>query len=91
MHQQYKDRGLAVVPIDIKESRDKVARWVKERNLTFTVALDRTGSVMSAYGVTATPAVYVVGRDGKIIAKAFGTKDWTGPRGRAFLEALLRR
>jgi peroxiredoxin len=91
VHQQYKGRGLTVVAIDIKESPDKVARWIKERNLTFTVALDRTGSVTSAYEVTATPTVYVIARDGTMVARGLGTKEWTGPRGRAFLEGLLRR
>ncbi len=90
IHRDYKDRGLVVVGIDMEEGRDKVARWVKDKNLTFTVVLDRSGSVTRAYEVTATPTVFVVGRDGKMVAKALGTKDWTGPRGRAFLEALLR-
>ena len=90
IHREYKDRGLTVVGIDMQENRDKVARWVKDKNLSVTVALDRSGSVTRAYEVTATPTVYVLGRDGKMIAKAVGTRDWTGPRGRAFLEALLR-
>ena len=91
MHRDYGDRGLAVVAIDFKESRERVAAWVKERNVTFTVALDPDGKVTSAYGVTVTPTVYVIGRDGTMIARAFGTKEWMGSRGRAFLEALLRR
>ncbi len=74
----------------MQENRDKVARWVKDKNVSFPVVLDRTGSVTRAYEVTATPTVYIVGRDGKMVAKAVGTRDWTGPRGRAFLEALLR-
>ena len=90
IHQEYKDRGLSVVALDLQESRDKVARWVKEKRTSFTVLLDPTGSVSRAYDVTATPTVFVIGRDGTMVAKALGTKDWTGPRGRAFLEALLR-
>jgi hypothetical protein len=64
-------------------------RWTKDKDVSFTIVLDRSGSVMRAYQITATPVVFVVGRDGKLVAKALGTKDWTGPQGRAFLEALL--
>ena len=91
IHREYKDRGLTIVAIDMEESRDKVLRWMKDKDVSFTIALDRSGSVNRAYQVAATPAVFVVGRDGKMVAKALGTKDWTGPRGRAFLEALLAR
>ena len=75
----------------MEEGRDKVLGWVKDKQVTFTVVLDRSGSVMRAYDVRATPAVFVIGRDGKLVAKAFGTKSWGSPRGRAFLEALLRQ
>ena len=33
--------------------------------------------------------VFVVGRDGRLIAHAIGNRDWTAPEGRALLEALL--
>jgi peroxiredoxin len=91
IHREYSDRGLSVVAVDMEESRDKVQRWVKDKNVSFTVALDRSGSVLRAYDVRATPAVFAIGRDGKLVAKAVGVKSWTSPRGRAFLEALLRR
>jgi phosphoribosylformimino-5-aminoimidazole carboxamide ribonucleotide (ProFAR) isomerase len=90
IHREYKDRGLVIVAIDMEEGRDKVARWVKDKRMSITVLLDPTGRTTRAYEVTATPTVFIVGRDGKMVAKALGTKDWTGPRGRAFLEALLR-
>jgi alkyl hydroperoxide reductase subunit AhpC len=91
IHREYGARGLAIVAVDMEESREKVLRWTKDKDVSFPIVLDRSGSVMRAYQITATPAVFVVGRDGKMVAKAVGTKDWTGPRGRAFLEALLAR
>jgi hypothetical protein len=42
-----------------------------------------------AYRVTATPTVFVVSREGRLIARANGTKAWTSPRGRAFLDLLV--
>jgi peroxiredoxin len=89
VHREYKPRGLEVVAINIDESRRTVAEWVAQRTVSSHVLLDPGGTVTRAYGVTATPTVFVLGRDGKLIAKALGTKAWTSPRGRALLEALL--
>jgi peroxiredoxin len=91
IHREYGDRGLSVIAVDMQEGREKVQRWVKEKNVSFTVVLDRSGSVLRAYDVRATPAVFAIGRDGKLVAKAVGVKSWTSARGRAFLDALLRR
>ena len=41
--------------------------------------------------MTGTPTVYVIGRDGRLLAKALSTMQWTGPEGQAFLQALLAR
>ena len=75
--------------MNIQESRETVAAWAKEKRLSVTVVLDPSGSLTRAYGVAVTPTVFLVGRDGKLAAKGFGTKPWTSASGRALLEALL--
>jgi len=91
IHQEYQPRGLSVVAVDMKESPQKVARWVKDKNVSFTVVLDRDGAATRAFDITATPAVFLIGRNGRLVGKAAGTKEWSGPRGRALLDALLAR
>ena len=53
--------------------------------------LDPEGDASGAYRITATPTVYLIGRDGKLVAKALGTKEWTSPQGRALLQHLLKK
>lgn len=88
MHREYKDR-LTVVAINIQESREKVAAWAKEKNVSFMILLDPAGPVTQQYEVTATPTVFVLGKDGKLVGKALGTKGWTSDRGRALLARLV--
>ena len=90
MHREYKDRGLTVLAVDMKEPRDTVAAWVRKSGVTFDVLLD-PGDTARAYQVTLTPTVFLVGRDGKLLAKSVGTKRWTGPKGRALLDAMLAK
>jgi peroxiredoxin len=89
IHRDYKDRGLVVLAVNIQESKETVARWVRDSKVTFRVVLDPPGALARAYGVTATPTTFIVGRDGKLVGKALGAKSWASERGRALLQALL--
>ena len=89
MHRAYKDRGLTVLAVDLNEPKDKVAAWVRKSGITFDVLLDPDEIASRPYQVTATPTVYLVGRDGKLVAKALGTKSWMSTKGRALLDAML--
>jgi peroxiredoxin len=91
VHQDYKDAGLVVLPISIEEGRRKVTGWAPSRTLTMTLLLDPDGTASGAYRITATPTVFLVGRDGKLVAKARGTKPWTSEQGRALLQLLLKK
>ena len=87
MHRRYGDR-LAVVAVNIQEHRETVAKWTKDKPLSFTIVLDPTGEVTGAYEVTVTPTVFVLSRDGKLVGKALGAKPWNSPAGHALLDRL---
>ena len=89
LHREYAPRGLVVLAINIEEPRTAVAAWLATHPVSMPILLD-PGHVSDAYRVTVTPTVFVVGRDGQLVAKALGTKPWTGVHGRALIEALLR-
>jgi hypothetical protein len=89
VHREYGPRGLAVLAVNMEESRETVSAWARARELTVDVLLDLEGEATGAWSVTHTPMVYLVGRDGRLLARAVGTRGWTAPEGRALLEALL--
>ncbi len=91
VHRDYGARGLVVLAVNMEQSRDTVRAWVRDRGVTMDVLLDVAGYVNSAWRVAYSPEVFVVGRDGRLIARAIGTRDWTGPDGRAFLDALVAK
>lgn len=91
VHQDFKDAGLVVLPISIEEGRGTVGAWARKQALSMPLLLDPEGEVSGAYRITATPTVFLVGRDGKLVAKALGTKPWTSATGRALLQHLLTR
>lgn len=84
-----KGQPFVVLAVSIQEPRDVVAGYVKGAGITPRVLLDGDGAVARSYRVTATPTTFLIGRDGRQIARAAGTRPWDGPAGRALLDALV--
>ena len=78
-----------MLAVSIEEPRDLVASYVKGAGVTSSVLLDGDGAVAREYRVRATPTTIVIGRDGRLVARAAGTREWDGKAGRAFLDALV--
>jgi len=91
VHQEFKDRGLALYAVNIEESRATVATFVQKHTMSLPILLDPDGEASVAYRITATPTVFLIGRDGKLVAKALGTKTWTSEQGRALLRRLVAK
>jgi len=87
---ELKDRGLEVALISFRENPDVVKRSVKERGYIAPVLLDESGDVTGrAYGVWGPPTVYFVDREGRLIGRAVGPRNWETPAARGFVRALL--
>jgi peroxiredoxin len=85
---EFRGQRLAVVIVNIQEAPDKVAAWVKAKQLTSLVLLDADADVARDYRVSATPTVFLIDREGRLVARAAGTRDWAGEKGRALLRLL---
>lgn len=91
LYQEFKDKGLAVVLIDFGESAGTVKKAVAERGYTAPVLVDESGDTTGrAYGVWGPPTVYLVDRQGRLVGRIAGARDWwPTPAGRKLIEDLL--
>ena len=55
------------------------------------VLLDVDGKVNNGWGVTSTPTVFLVGRNGGLVAKAVGNREWMSDKARRLWDLLLTR
>jgi hypothetical protein len=76
--------------VNFKEAPATVAAWVRARGVTAPVALDRDGAVTALYRVAGTPTVFLIGRDGRMVARAVGPQAWTSGRARQLLDLLVK-
>jgi len=89
IHKEFNQKGLTVLAVNVQENRDLVANWVEEKNVTSLILLDADGAVAQLYGVTGTPTVVLIGRQGELIGRAVGSRAWMGEKGRGLFETLL--
>jgi peroxiredoxin len=89
LHQRFGPRGLAVVGINVRESRSVVRSYVHGLGLTCPVLLDSDGTVIRRYWVVGLPTTFLVGRDGDAVALAVGPREWGGTAATAIVESLL--
>jgi hypothetical protein len=90
LYTELKARGLEVLLVSFREDPAQVGKVAQERGYVAPVLVDLSGDVTGRlYGVWGPPTVYVVDREGRLIARAVGAQDWSQPAARDVLLALL--
>jgi peroxiredoxin len=90
LYEEFKGQGLEVLLISFRESADLVERAVTERGYTAPVLLDASGDVTGrAYGVFGPPTAYLVDREGRLVGRLVGARDWSGPAARDLIRGFV--
>jgi len=89
LYSKLKKKGFVIVAVDLSESRDVVKNFVSANKMTYPVLLDSSGDVGALYGARTIPSTYVVGRDGRILARTIGSRAWDAPETVSLFESLL--
>ncbi len=85
----YAEKGLVILAVDLREGVEAVRAFAQELQLTFPTLLDADGAVGLLYAARGLPATYLVGRDGRLLWRAFGPREWDSPESRAYFARLL--
>ena len=72
IYQEYQNKDVVVIGIDILEAEDEVRQFVQEGGYSWTFVIDTTGGVTADYGVTAIPASFFLDKEGVIRAVNIG-------------------
>ena len=72
LYQALRKRGLAVIAINVQQSRETVRGFIADRGLSYEILLDQQGDVARRYGVVGLPATFIVDRRGKLHTRIIG-------------------
>jgi thiol-disulfide isomerase/thioredoxin len=90
LHRECAPRGLTLLPVNFREEPGTVRRYASEVGLTMPVLLDPAGAIGQSYGVIGLPTSFLVGRDGRAVARGIGPREWATAEARALIESLLK-
>jgi thiol-disulfide isomerase/thioredoxin len=87
--QQYKDNGLKILLINLKEKDELVTSFVSRNNYSSTVLLDVDGKVAEKYSVFGIPVSYLIDKHGKVVTRSPGFVDWSSPKKISLVNNLI--
>ena len=78
--------------MSFREDAALVKRTAAERGYVAPVLIDRTGDVTGiGYGVFGPPTAYLIDRQGRLVARMVGGRDWSTPAVKDLLLEVLKQ
>lgn len=89
LQQQYGDRGLVVIGVNVDHERAAADRFLHEVPAAFRIVYDPAGTLAAHYDLPGMPVSYVIGRDGAVVAKHIGFRTGLREEREAEVQKLL--
>lgn len=92
LHDELGDTAdFTMLAINLQEDAAQVRRFATELELTFQILLDSSGKTSAAYGARTLPMSYLIDKDGAILARIIGVREWAAPEFAELIRALTNR
>ncbi len=89
MAQQLGPKGVVVLGVSVDKNEASYKRFLQQARIQFETARDPEAGISAEYGTFKYPETYVINRDGKVVQKHIGPRDWMEPGLLKSLESLL--
>jgi cytochrome c biogenesis protein CcmG, thiol:disulfide interchange protein DsbE len=90
LHRALGPEGLHLVAVSVDESSEPVDQFRERFGLTFKILLDPDKRVANLYQTYRFPETLLIGRDGVVIERYVGPRDWDSPLYEQRIRRLLQ-
>ena len=90
LQERLHDEDFQLLTITSDLQAKAIRAFLSMVNVDIPVLLDETQAVSNAYMARALPLSVLIGKDGRMIGRAMGPRDWDSPSMIAFIQRLLR-
>jgi len=92
LHTTFKNEGFVVLAVSIDPSDKPVRSFVTEKGITFPVLMDPDKEAyFDLYAVFALPTSFLIDRNGIIVEKIMGDREWDSPEMKNKIADLLKQ
>ena len=89
LYDRYQDQGFQVLAVNIEESAATVTKYFRANGLTYSSFFDPRGLLARRLGVWSIPNTLIIDRQGIVLGRVVGARDWDSPEGHRLLKLLL--
>jgi peroxiredoxin len=89
LHRTLQGEAFAVMAVDIQETEDRVARFMRQEGVDFPVYLDPDGNAALQWGITGIPATFIVDHRGYVVGYAMGPREWGSEASVELMRSLI--
>lgn len=91
LYQKYKEYGLVMLAVNTEKNGKKaVSQFLQKTPYSFPILLDSDSVVQNAYGVFRFPESFIIDRNGVVVKKIVGGRDWSTESTYKLIELLLK-
>ena len=92
LYRRFRSKGLTILAVSLdKSSSSKVQEFADKYKLSFPVLLDTDGVAEKLYPSFTIPFTYVVDKQGRVVARVDGGKNWESLETFEAVEHLLKQ
>jgi thiol-disulfide isomerase/thioredoxin len=89
LSRKLKGRPFKLLAINQAEERAQVEKFAREHPYAFEWVLDPSGEIGSTYGANRLPMTYLLDKEGRVIRRAIGPREWDSAAALRLFETLL--
>jgi len=92
LYQNLKGKDFEILAVSIDSLGVKVvAPFMKKYKLTFPALIDSSGTIGAGYRTTGVPESFIIDKNGILVKKIIGPRDWTQPELLRFFQDLIQK
>ena len=77
LHRQFKEKNFVLLTISVDyEGIKPIQEFMNKHQYTFPVLLDPKGETLDPFEVKGIPTTFLIDKNGKMLGKAIGPRDW---------------
>ncbi len=89
LEHDYHGGKLKILQIDVRETKEIVTSFIRGNNYSFTVLLDSNGVVSKIYSVFGHPAAFLIDKQGNVVFRSMGYRDWNTKKMRGIFNTVI--
>lgn len=92
LHQMFKGENFILLTISVDyDEKKKVKDFIDKHRYTFPVLIDPQCVTLDLFGIKGIPATILIDKNGRMVGRSIGPKDWKGPEIVSVLNFLLEK